>query len=1178
VTDLVVRITGEPNGAIKAMADVSGAANDFAHSIVEKLAAVTAGVFSFEKAFEGLHAGILKADEIRDLTLSLGTLTGSFERGTEVMRLFEEQSARTRNTAEELGRVFRDILPLSSARGFSQESTSAVSTLLSQFSTIMGTDLSTSESGYQMLLAGRVTPGRNPLLKMLGFTKEDVDVTWSGFFDRLIEKTKDFDKFGQSFESSTHKIKDAWSVAFGEGFNDAMGNGRKAYSDLVTAFENPALIGAISSIGAAFGNLAIQIGNAANAWSGRGISGANANALTASMLSLGNFLVGLNNQNLLGHGSGTAELSDYSRDKLRQFGDVDNGMFPSWFRPQAAANTEQFGPYLDAAQRSRVDFEAGLDALQRQATVAGEIAIAMKKAADAEKELADIAQTTKDAFNTLTSIRGGYSSPLLPFYQQNDALFGLLNANNSLPGSQPEYGGPWPQELSGRGLITSGNIDLAHRPIVKNDDGSISTVRSISIDVDGQVILIPTVSDDGRIMTDQEAVKQFRTSGKHLGVFDSEDAAGKYAVSLHDQQAAFYGGAGSGGGSWNGYTLGGPWNGYTMRQPSSPWLSADDLAPTSESFAKQFSQHLRDSISGDEFQHSVSDMLISAAEGGGKRFGEVAASYLHHVFASELDVVMKDYLPTYNPQTKQYETGGNEMGNQTLGKWTARGVTGVESLGAGYSAGVSGQSGGRLTSDIEGAVAGFASGGPVGAIVGLIGAVIGGFLGANARQADYQYGIPNITGGIAGLGDTKNLTPGAITQITTQVQQEYDQIHSGLIDLILKFPNLAIPSFDDITGKFQDNPSAHWGEHLQQWISGTLPKEMIASLGEELAKGFESYGMSGDAFKKMFSFLQGIDPKQAITDLSQLADALKNLFGVLPGNTMSIDEFFHGNYAPDIFTGGRAGSATFQRGMGDIALQGTWSPGQRIYNQFAPDLLKDASALNAGGLSPIEEIRYLGEIANLKKQMYDAEKQAIENIYSTQKALNQTAEGLISQYTVQGMVGADGRPDYSRITSYYQGQGALDLRNIQNAKSSQDVDYWTRQFYNLIGQEEQAGIQGGGNVKDWSKWATDQVQKANDLAQKTLTNLGLSINTTNDILNKGLDPALQKFLQGVTDLSSAIGGGDRDLPGKFHEINNAITDTAPLLQQVNAGLAALLGTLSAAGFASRTAARRSAAA
>jgi hypothetical protein len=92
-----------------------------------------------------------------------------------------------------------------------------------------------------------------------------------------------------------------------------------------------------------------------------------------------------------------------------------------------------------------------------------------------------------------------------------------------------------------QGLVARGNIDLTQRPQVKNADGTISTVRSMSFEEDGQEVLVPTVSPDGRILSDDEAIAQYHATGQFLGKFASADAADSYAQALHEQQAAFYG-------------------------------------------------------------------------------------------------------------------------------------------------------------------------------------------------------------------------------------------------------------------------------------------------------------------------------------------------------------------------------------------------------------------------------------------------------------------------------------------------------------------------------------------------------------------------------------------------------------------------------------------------------------
>jgi len=88
-------------------------------------------------------------------------------------------------------------------------------------------------------------------------------------------------------------------------------------------------------------------------------------------------------------------------------------------------------------------------------------------------------------------------------------------------------------------LIREGNIDLTKRPVVKNKDGSISTVRSMSFEEDGMQILIPTVVGD-KVVSDKAAIDHYHKTGEHLGMFSSVKAANAYAKKLHEEQDRMY--------------------------------------------------------------------------------------------------------------------------------------------------------------------------------------------------------------------------------------------------------------------------------------------------------------------------------------------------------------------------------------------------------------------------------------------------------------------------------------------------------------------------------------------------------------------------------------------------------------------------------------------------------------
>ncbi len=88
------------------------------------------------------------------------------------------------------------------------------------------------------------------------------------------------------------------------------------------------------------------------------------------------------------------------------------------------------------------------------------------------------------------------------------------------------------------GATEPGNIDLTARPHAVNPDGSISTVRSMGVNLEGRNYLLPTVSEDGRIMEPDEAIDEFYKTGNHLGIYDDQETSDRAAQSIHEDQEA----------------------------------------------------------------------------------------------------------------------------------------------------------------------------------------------------------------------------------------------------------------------------------------------------------------------------------------------------------------------------------------------------------------------------------------------------------------------------------------------------------------------------------------------------------------------------------------------------------------------------------------------------------------
>lgn len=268
---------------------------------------------------------------------------------------------------------------------------------------------------------------------------------------------------------------------------------------------------------------------------------------------------------------------------------------------------------------------------------------------------------------------------------------------------------------SGAGMLAPGNIDLTKRPKVRNPDGSISTVRSMSVNFDGREVLIPTVSDDGRVLSDDEAVQLYRKTGRHLGMFDTPQNATAYAERLHNDQARFYGA---------GQQQSDPWAQFPDAQAATP--APPDKRYESFGPVAPIARGIEDisNLAGDPF--GVRDELVGAGRGVGAFLKKLVTS------RGSLGEAARAY-------SQAYGEGRDEVREQTRAARETYGVL-PEIVGGFGTAGIA--HGFRLAPTIAGrvrqaAVAGGAYGGAAGAghseggaVERLKGAAKGGALGA----------------------------------------------------------------------------------------------------------------------------------------------------------------------------------------------------------------------------------------------------------------------------------------------------------------------------------------------------------------------------------------------------------------------------------------------------------------
>jgi hypothetical protein len=87
------------------------------------------------------------------------------------------------------------------------------------------------------------------------------------------------------------------------------------------------------------------------------------------------------------------------------------------------------------------------------------------------------------------------------------------------------------------GAVEPPTIDLKNRPEHRMPDGSVATVRSMGIEHDGKHALLPTISHEGKIWSDDEAFDNYMKTNEHMGLYPDDETTDKAGELIHQDQA-----------------------------------------------------------------------------------------------------------------------------------------------------------------------------------------------------------------------------------------------------------------------------------------------------------------------------------------------------------------------------------------------------------------------------------------------------------------------------------------------------------------------------------------------------------------------------------------------------------------------------------------------------------------
>jgi hypothetical protein len=1096
---------GLGDGSKKASKDAADAFKDMAKE-AGKAALEVLGLY---EVFGKIKEGLRFADEVNDMKASIDALSGTTGTGAKALDYFEKSSQNVKATTMQLAGVFRDDLPLAMQRGFSPDQFQKFTVTLANFAAATGKSLDEVKGGYEALLAGKVR-ANNPILESLKDVPIEAAKAAGGLqlVTDAIEKTsKRGEEMGLSFDDVMAKVKDSIGLSFAKGFESAQKDAESGFNTVLKIINDPAIQKAINNIGSgiaqimpyvarviegAVGVLYIAIGGVEEFFFNVAAKIAQGIGFLLEKISAGANKIGLSSlSDKLDSASSGYRGAQYMFESL---GEDAHQKGQQGYTMLGSAITGYNGEAAKAADTTK---KLNLH-LKDNAALSEEAAKKAQKLADEYTKQTRHAEDVEAAFKKFGEIKT--LDPITAKFREIDDAAAKLSTDMGRTIDdlkKAESGDSDKTRIAGY----EKQIDLLKKMqeelpkvVQKQKDAVVSNIEQTKAlqDYNSELSLY-----DSKLKSGLSGVAEPISTPVLLQLQKLQEAAAKNLVALKDANK----------------------------------LTPDAAEDIINTFVKAGQELVKGGrLSGEAFnkaiavQQGLKNIFMDIFESGGKNFGSVVASMLSNFSAGWMNDMSNK---ASNGLLKGLDSIFGKKGTTTVkdgqevyvpSSTTQTVIAGASALYGLYDAGQHGV--GKGTNAIMGAAQGAQIGmvgGVPGAVIGAVVGALAGYLTGHDKQADYQYGIPGIDkNGTAYFGKTKNIPDALQKQIQGQVQSIFDSVWNAYVNVLLKLPGSKLPNLSAIDGKFQDNPSGHFMEHLQQWLTKTLPDSIAAEFKDSMSQVFTRSGMTQDAFTKFWEEAKGLDAQAGAKFWSDMADGISSF-----ANAAQQFNDAKNSSLGDSFIGGKKRLSSDNDFTANLkaSTQGIFDQARAMVSLTGPDRVAAFAALG----NSVEQVtkslqQYITEIAGVLKNLKSSFDSArVDHDYSRITDPNEQARFLEDQYNkivyqIQNASGLGLNP--SDVQNLSQ-QGLQLLNQIYSLDPTKAADEWWHQQVDTLQQFSTDALQ---HMKDY---AESQVSTLLD-ELKPFKDWFLGLPTDLDAAYQKIPGAFDGFAQALDDLTTRI--------------------------------------------------------